>query len=533
MPATLTSSPATPASVYRPLAFVVTRTDPVPSLVTGVFIATETHVTDLGGDLEEGDVVVAHGLYQVETGGATAQVGQTVLITSAGPYTGVQRIAKTPFVVDGVTYTVIDSADLGAYTGTSATTLRLWLDNYQIIPRVLIYTDPATAPQIVTLKGVIPGPDKKAIVHVEGAIERYFSHRIEPFVESAAPILNAHGVTALFYRVHLVEGYDLVQDGAAYFNPDPFEGDWDIVKDDTNNVLTFRVAVNGIHPYGDQYLPGWEVADMDIFTPDIQEAPGDPISTKWMTHAPREPMITSGTKVALELHEDDRFRLHMLTDRFGENYTAVYKLRIRDITSGIGIGASIGLIDVTLGSTVTAAFSVGVGPADLAPYVTVPGKYRVNIAKEVGTDTAICSEYVDITVHKKCGENRRVFGWLNKLGGIDQYTFRGREKEEVKVVRSAVEKPMGRGTGYDFTRRTTRVIPQRLYMASTGSLSKEERRWLAEDLVESVRVETLQHGKVTGVSLVTSSVPAHSTGKGGRAMTVEFSLDVDNQTQRG
>ncbi len=516
MAASLTSSPASPASCYRPLVFRVARTDPAGTLMEEIFIADAGDVSALANGLEVGDVVMKYtgSIF----GGIPVVAGQTIILDAdCGPYKGVQMVTNA-FDDGGDHYAVIDALDQGDFTPATAFvgSFKVWLNNYTVFCRVLTYTDPMGSPQTVDLKAQ-PDTSGVCVFHANNVIKDYFSHRIDTFmgpVPGGGIVQNAHGVTALFYRVHIAEVYDVPGETAEV---DPFDGDHDVHVDDVEDVATFRVAVNAVHPYAGALLD-WATASFEDFI-----ATGTTGDALFLTNAPR---VSTG--ISLTLGEDDHFRAHLLTsESYSGGYGVVYSLRVFDMTSGspslIGSGIDVELDDPT------AAFALAVGPADLSGTITVPDKYRILLSN---ADDHLISEYIDVSGDRKCKENERPFAWLNKLGGVDLYTFRGREISTSKTRRASVRKPYASGTGFDYTERQYRAEPQRSAMVSTLPVSKPMRKWIVEDMTESPNVNVMVEDRACTCVVLTDEVISGNSGPLYKPVTIEYRLGVDNLSQQ-
>lgn len=517
MAASLTSSPASPASCYRPLVFRVARTDPAGTLMEEIFIADAGDVSALANGLEVGDVVMKYtgSIF----GGIPVVAGQTIILDAdCGPYKGVQMVANA-FDDGGDHYAVIDALDQGDFTPATAFvgSFKVWLNNYTIFLRTLIYTDPMGSPQTVDLKAQ-PDTSGICVFHANNVIKDYFSHRIDTFmgpVPGGGIVQNAHGVTALFYRVHIAEVYDVPGETAEV---DPFDGDHDVHVDDVEDVATFRVAVNAVHPYAGALLD-WSTAGMGQFI-----IGGTGFSRNVLTNAPRG-AVGAYTGIGLTLGTDDHFKIHMLTD-VGEDYGVDYTIRVFNMDSGSAVFME--AIAVALDDP-TSSVSIAIGPADLAGDLTVPGKYRLYVSDD---NEAQLSEIIEITVDSKCRENERPFAWLNKLGGVDLYTFRGREISTSKTRRAGVRKPYASGTGFDYTERQYRAEPQRSAMVSTLPVSKPMRKWIVEDMTESPNVNVMVEDRACTCVALTDEVISGNSGPLYKPVTIEYRLGVDNFSQQ-
>ena len=498
MAASVTSQPATPASCYRPMRFNVVRTVPPGTLIVEVFIADSSDVSSLGNGLQAGDVVV----YFTGTvfGAVSVQAGQTIIMDAdCGPYAGVQMV--TNYFVDGSDkYMVIDAVNAGDFTPASMTgSFKVWLNNYTIHCRVLVYTDPNGAPQVVDLSKLPSGVTNSASFDVALVIKDYFSHMIDTIMADGI-LFDAHGIASLFYRVHIAEAYD--QPSGVLM--DPFDGTHTILEDDVELASTFRVAVNGIHPYTGTNLD-WSDSDFSDFVIGVP-------TSRFLTNAPRR----------ITLNRGDSFRLVMLTAQADD-----YALTAKRVVSVTGVGSEGADIEIGL----TSSFAIACGPADIAGlFETEPTRYIVRIRDII--DPAVQSETITIDVVDKCTEVRRPFGWLNKLGGVDMYTFTGREITSSKVKRATVRKPYGIGTGFDWTERQYRSEPDRTAMVSTLPLPKEVREWLVQDFFESPNINAVIDSRPCTCVLLTDEVVSNSSGPYYKPLTVEYRVGVNGLSQQ-
>ena len=516
MAASVTDSPSNYVSAYRPMNITVERDDPAGSQVSFIRPATASDVSTLGNGLAEGDILVSHAVLQ---GSVIAQADQTVHIyEGCGDYNGVHTILNA-FDVSGTKYMVIDSADYGAITPSSGY-LRIWLENYAIHCRVYIHNDPGNDPEYVDL-GPMPVEDDGSVTFDIGkAIRRHFSDDMSKFckdIPGSEIIQNAHSFTATFYTWAIAETYDVPGETDP---ADPFDGDHDV-----DEQTTYLVAVNAIHPYQQTHEVGvsgtntptdltWEDTDLS----DYVVVDGE----RFLTYAPR----------MLWMHEDDRFRVAILT-REASNYqfASDWYLRVRAINEDGTTGAQILAKQMALGSVDTAAVSIAVGPADLSPFMTLPasGWYRFYVSN---FNENILSETFDIRIHSKCSEVRRPIHALNKLGGVDSYTMMGREIMTSRVGRAIKRKPMGGGSGFDWTRRVYKTAIERIRRLSTLGIERSTRQWLVETFMESPNtLATIGDSLLTPVDITTESHEAYTTETGLRRMVVDMAMGVDNYSQ--
>lgn len=521
MAATVISEPVSPASAYRPLQFRVQRTDPSGNLIVRIFLADATDASTIGtGEIKVGDVVVEY--TSSIFGSVPVNIGQTILLDAdCGPYAGVQMITSM-VVVSGTTYLVIDAADAGLWIPAASTgSMKVWLSNYAVYCRVLIYANNATTPEIATLEGQA---DTLGIAkfNVDLVIKDYFKRDISKLAKEVPGGVtlaqNAHGISAMFYRVWFTEVYDLP--GTLQTAQDPFDGYHNIEFDDTNDLTSMRVAVNGVHPFAGERL-NWTTIGMGSHEVDT----GNNSIQRFMTDAP-EKVIGSKIGRSLEMSSTDRFRVHMLTNAT-DGHEVDYLLHVVFRTGGF-TGGTIATIPLDLSGVVTSAFSVAIGPADLAPFMTIPPAYGVFVSNPANDHL---SEYFEVILANPCVENKRVIGGLNPLGGYDTFTFTGREFQEEEAVRATIKKPYDVGSGFDFTEATYKVDPSRPFTVSSAPISNSVRKWIARYLSRSPNVITIHNGIVCPAIITSKTIPSSTTGAWNKPITIDFRMGVDNIAQ--
>lgn len=496
MSATLSSSPSSMASAYRPIEYRIQRSDPANSRVYFIRPATASDVATLGSGLEEGDILVQH---QAWAGPVPGVAGQTILFDDdCEVYAGVWTVLST-FTALGDLYSVIDAPDLGTFTGSPFGSARVYLDNYVIWCRLRVWTDPNADPSTVYLPA---SPDETGLVtfNVAPTLAVFFSEDIELYARpwSGTIIQSAHGLTALTYRATFFEVYSSPGVTAAL---DPWQDGTEVHDDEAD-----LVAVNAVHPYHAE-LTTWGSATLSDF------AVGSS-SRKFLTYAPRT--ITIG--------ENDLFRLHILS---GSVLSFNHFLEVREVNPD-GTTTLVGSYNVAVSGTV-AAVSIGVGPADLSPLLTVPDRYRVRL---LNSEDAVISESFEFVVDRTCKENRRPIGWLGKLGGVDLYTFTGREIETSSATRITVSKRMGSGTGFDYATRGFRSEPRRVFTNSTGAIGANVRGWLSRELCESANVVLkLSDTLVTPIVLTSNEHLSANSGGVFRPLTITYVRGTDNEAQ--
>jgi hypothetical protein len=524
MAATLPITAATPAAAYRPLYFEALRVDPDLSDVTFIRPATSGDVTTLGSGLAVGDILVQHTDWDGSV--AVIDAGWVLLSDDCLGYAGVHRVLNS--FDDGTDfYTVIESADFGALTFGTAAHGRVYLNEYTVFCKVSIYTDPSASPVVVYLQGT-PNNAGKTGFYIDKVVRNYFNNNIEPFAKAIPFGLaqNAHGVTALFYKVSFAEVYD----SPGEIVTDPFDGGEYVGSEVFYTDTDYRVAVNAVHPASEiteAIVPStptvldWSTAGLNGF-----QVGGTLWARRFLTLSPRRQRVMS----------DDHYRLHMLTSDIDNGdtlkYTVDYTLRVYDFTNGtLLIGDIILQEPIALAGITTAAFSIGVGPADLAGFVTLPAKYAVMITND---NTGAFSEIFTFEVDSDCKEVKRSIAFLNPLGGVDSYTFTARELDNANDGQG-VYTVSARGLN---SRERKWLVNGLLRRGDTKTLSKYYDPGTGYDYTERpysgcIAVTRLSDTIVAPVIIETTKALASSTGGYNGPLTIDFRIGRDQTSQQG
>ena len=140
-----------------------------------------------------------------------------------------------------------------------------------------------------------------------------------------------------------------------------------------------------------------------------------------------------------------------------------------------------------LSSTPDYAGLINVGPAVVSSTLNSLTAYYLMTLRN--RNDSFISETFRLNYDQKCGEVQKRMHWQNKLGGIDQFTFVGRERELSSVEREEVSTSyIQRTSTLGFNRRTYRSNIQRSHLLSSDQLKPNVLGWLAEDMFESADV---------------------------------------------
>ena len=492
------------SSANRPLEFILgserqPNTDPDESGIAIVSITQNDPVIVGNFGVNPADVIVfASTILMLE-------VGQYVLIenTALRLYSGTYRVTA----VYGNGVFAIQSDYLGEDSGGE---FSVWYQNYCIVFDVSVGEAQDTKRYYVKA-----GPDGRFVLNVQDQVQRSFGD-VFGSVQPGLTTTNAFASTdriATNYSIVAYDGYDVPdENGNSTFTVD---------LDSRQIIVTNFVGINAVHPY--QHIQGGALK-MDYangFALYLISWQTPSTTAKFLTWGPREQ--TCGIADAFFLPF-----LHAGTAGEGMGVT---------VSTYNSAGAFIAntVILFSEGSPKLAGV-VNVGPAALGNVITPDtAYYRMAL---VNFDETFISEVMRINVDRTCHEANERFYWLNKLGGIDQYTYTGRTTQVTTIERSVSQKPyMPRpvATPYygDYQRRMYATMPDRRYISRTKPIGQDVTEWITQDLFESANVKMNRAGTWWTEVLLYSYEQQGTTTKGGNTiLDTEYALGTDNITQR-
>jgi len=513
-------------SVYRPATYrVVTDSYAVPNifasqaLITQVRKATATDVAQYG--LSINDVIVEHtGSSEPIYAGMLFKIPGT-----AGPsdLSGTSRYPDTYRVTRVLSSTaIVISAPYAGETTTGGYLFRV-LGNFKIIARI---TGPhiqrpieyALTP-VLEDDGFFGQPGYVFELDARDAIARHFKDIKDILNSSSGGIVSGDGYITQLYNVDMFEAYDVVSsDGTITFTR--FDG-----ADDVRYIFLNSIAANAIHPYHQLQRDGSvpiDYVDTD-FDSDYRVTNSGGTLKRFLTYMDR---------TRTTIRRGDSFFLAWLNQPLGAGGSS----RRVSITFESDT-AVLGTITAATTSITAASMLCNVGPAIAsAPAATTKARVRVTNASGLAR-----TETFTLNLQACKGINKRWY-YLNKLGGVDAFTFEGDETRQMGVQRETISKPsmalpditpFGQTWRGDWQRRVWRTQPQRKYTITSGYLLPIILRNIAEEMFESANVFTeLRPGYWTNIIPLTTEVPGDSdTGRAER-FVIQYQLGVDNLTQR-
>jgi len=315
------------------------------------------------------------------------------------------------------------------------------------------------------------------------------------------------------YSVSAYEGYDRVgADGINTFRKYDSKPERVEVRD--------MIAVNSVQPYHQEERDGTIRLNWTDGLGDYLLAPTTTgVNTKrLLTHASRSSQFVTGS--------DAHYMAFLWAGP-----TVEVKFIVSFYT-GADAGGSFISSTIYRGTIYGKSIICPMGPAN----ITVPAtaqSYRFAIFNQ--NENQISETFTFNVVSCK-GANKRWY-YLNRMGGVDAFTFQGEETRSISAERRTVSKPhMNTMPGFfngDFQRRTYRNDPTRAYTIESDYLLPEQIRSIVEPMFESANVFTsINPGWWTPVIITTNETPADGSSARRERMALEYVLGVDNVSQR-
>jgi hypothetical protein len=508
-------------SVYRPVVYKVSSTNYAApnifnslALINSIGLATAQERADY--DLATDTVVVRHsGLTEAAIAGQYYRLHLSLGpndVSGTNRYPGAYRVER---VLTSTSFVI--SATYVGFTTTGGTLHRV-LGNYTVFAKVSGPNIPVPVEYAIkpVLGDVFGQQDYVFELDCRDVLARHFKD-VKAIASRLNPsIVDAEGYITQRYSVTMREAYDVIaSDGTATFTR--FEGVEDPLYENID-----QVCVNAVHPYHHVERDGTVNFDyVDSFDTDY---------TNTLTASTTKRFLTYMDRTATPIRRGDSFFLSFLKAKF-VNGVVRYSFTFE------GPSGLLGTAQVGGTNLPRTSYMLDVGAAlNSAPAGTTTMKVRLSNA----AGQAI-SETFTFKVQACKGINKRWY-YLNKLGGVDAFTFEGEETRQMTVRRDTISKPSmalpdtyAVGTTFrgDWQQRVWRTEPQRKYTLSSGYLLPLTLRTIAEEMFESPNIFTeVQAGYWTNIIPLTSEVPGDSDSGRAERFVIQYQLGVDNLTQR-
>ena len=353
-------------------------------------------------------------------------------------------------------------------------------------------------------------------VDIRDFLARSFKDVKELITTANNLITNAEGYISMSYNISVTEGWDVV---------DPLGNiTFERTKGDRGQTFKGLQCVNAVQPYHQVERDGsitldWQEGMEGYVRQGILGEQDKP----FMTYLPRDGKVT--------VRDGDAFYLSWL-------YDGGPKVMAANVTflsaSGSPLPGTLTLHGNPDGDNIAYKSNIlNVGPSAF----TMPAgtaKYLVTLFVNPNNGPRQISESFYFTVAPCKGINKRWY-YLNKLGGVDAFTFEDQETRQMSVRREVISKPTmpTNFANHEWQTRVWKVEPQRKYTITSGYLQPVMLRRIAEDMFESPNIFTeIKPGWWTNIIPLTNDVPGDSDSSRPERFVVQYQLGVDNQTQR-
>lgn len=508
----LVIGPTFPCSLYRPVEYNYSVALGAARGITSIRLATASDVSTYPSLTEGVSVLVEHASF---TG---FSVGQHMQISGAGDWNGIRQVVE---VLDA-THTVLDGA---GYDTVTTGLMRIWYNNRKLV--VYLWHDTSETEPRATLT-VDVNENGMAIFSVNSVllswIKSELMHDVINTDLDADGFISTEFLSSVIFRMSVFDAYDVPD--ANGVNVWTIQGIFDPENGRPQSV------VNGVHPY--DHMNDYEQnSSLQWFFDNLitHELGNDDVAL-FLTYAPRD-----GDQV-FSTYDKGRLVV-LLPNRTGFDGSLSFRIVLygydaNDIPTQIGQSAPF-----TPPANVS-SFAIPCGPMELAAFVnpdpTIFAYKYYSVELALGSVGGAVTEFIKFELNSACKEVRRRFYWLNKLGGIDGYTFTRREVMNVKAKRSTISKPYASGNAFDWRQRMQRVDPVRNYTVSSEQVKPAVRRWIAEDMFESANIlaystQYITSERLSPVIITSDSMDAYSTEKRKAQMQLTYILGTDNLSQ--
>lgn len=494
MPITISSQPDKWSSAYRPIRFVF-GSDLLPNGNVGDVNIPILSITE---DAYGTRVTIAS---QFIT--SVLSAGETLLIQGTGSYDGTHRVTST-FESGGQLIAYIATPWIGDVTVGTASRY------YQGL-QVVVEATFANTGRTVTFD-LSPDEDDRFTIDLSECAARQFDRIFDDVPQSLGwdTIHDSTPSIATEYDLKIYERWILWEEGQP-------------TQADSSKVATllkgFR-AINCVHPYHKEEDTGINV-DWATNLTDILPLFANVTGRRFLTWSRASDRLAS---------ESDDFFVSFLA----ETNTPLGTVRAF-VTTYAANGTPIGVVG-TGEMPVGIANTINVGPS-VIPSGTITSSVDYYTVRIIARNGVELTEALRINIDRTCSEADRRVHWRNKLGGIDQFTMRGREFEDDLVDREGLRRVNGRLADSPFlgtwSRRTHRTDPTRRHILTSALLPARTVRYLNEDCFESAdHAIVIRDGWWTNLVIESADSARISTTNDNQRFVLSYSYGMDNLSQR-
>lgn len=444
MAITVVSRPSQYNAAYLPVEYVFTS-DKSPNSIASEISTAGT----LLGDSNSGEDV------EVACTALPLVVGDFIELENASGYSGIHRVSSiiigtpgvnvTKFSIDTPVNTSVISGEL--LTPLASVTVSKYYNNFSIA--LDLYIEGAF---IVRLRKKRNSNDQ-FVFDISNILQEYLGSDLNDLTETSHTV--ASDLARDFY-VEYAEEYDEITNGINNLTLQSF-------TDDSANTFT---AVNSTVPY--VWLSNFSIDSVNYNLADFYSTSTPNTSTRFLTNQPSK----------IEIGSNESYQLSFI-----QGTIAVRDDLTRRVVTYDSTGAVIATTDtVLIVSSDSEVVNVSCGTANLGAIITASTvKYDVKMVY----GTSVISETLTFNINSDCSRIERRIEFVNKLGGLDAFTCKGKESKDMDITKKIFKRALNSSRSIPERSVTTvSVDSKEVYALNSGIVSKEERDWLIE-MIES------------------------------------------------
>ena len=459
-------------------------------------------------------------------------VGAYVLLENAGAYSGVHRItevsgsglggqnlwefkidavAESSVAFSNVTYTDQNGDKYHPISATNAVTVSKYYNNYSAVADLYI-----SGNFVARLRKKV-NVDDEFIFDISTILQEYIGSDLAT-LGSTTLYQDSVDLSKQFY-IQYAHEFDVIDSsGTATTTIGSFQ-------DDVSNTKT---AVNSVIPYVN--MRDFVISSTNYNLDDYAKSDTGQ-SQLFLTNQPSE----------IKIGRSDHYALSWINNVDYVLGSAAIIIEVRlVVTTFDSQGNQIAkTFNVIKGSSISwrKTQSVLVGTSNLGSLITSETvKYEVsinlrNFPISGAPSSSTLTEIKTFIIDDNCYRDEFRFEWLNKLGGIDAYTFTGKHSKTSEIEKEVFKRSLNSARSIPERQTTTlKVDSKDIHNVNSGIVNYETRLWL-DELLESPEVY-LVVGSYRLPVQITGSYDYEKLAEDSYNVGFEFELAYDKITQR-
>lgn len=447
MAVTVVSRPDQYNAAYLPIEYVFTS-DKSPNSIS----AEISNAVTLLGESNSGDDV------EVASTALPIVIGDYVLFENCGVYNGVHRVATiitgtaginvTRFTIDTPVISSVISGNLliPLVSGTASK----YYNNFSLV------LDLYVAGSFVVRLRKKHNADNEFIFDVSRVLQEYVGSDLLSLTETTGSV--AVDLSKEFY-IEYGEEYDEISNGIATLT-------LQTLTDDSSN--TFEV-VNATVPY--VWMDDFSISSTTYSLADFYSTSSPITTTRWLTNQPS----------SIDIGSSESYQMSFIQGSIAVKDNLKRRVITYDINGSV-IATTDTLITASAGSAVN---NIACGVANLGAIITA-ATVKYDVLMVYGS--SVISETKTFVINDDCSRVARRIEFVNKLGGIDAFTCKGKETKDMDIDKKIMKRVLNSPRSIpERTITTTGLSSKEVYTLNTGIVDKETKDWLIE-MLESPEV---------------------------------------------